>query len=780
MRTITKTKAGFLSGALIIALFVTAFALIGARPVQAYAADELLTTAASSSSGAITPGDYYIQSQVSGTLMLDVTGASKAKGANVQVYTSNKTKAQVWRIASAGDGTYTIKNVNSGKYLDVSGGKAADYANVQQWSKNGTAAQRWKFKKTGTGYQIVSALNSKYVLDTTISKAVAGTNVIIYKNIKSTDQKWWLIPAKPSVTSERVIDDGAYELEFAEAPDYVVDVQNGWYDSKANVQIYTRNNTLAQRWYIRWESDGYYSIRSVNSAKALEVADSNPAARTNIWVNSAKSTAAQRWAISKNSDGTYTIVSKLNGLALEIAGAKADNGTNVRTNALARGASQRLNLKSQGGILPDGTFNLFTLLAPSKMLAEFDDATTKAGEQAQLGLSDNVMEERFYLRNVSGNVYTIQAAHSGLYLADDGGKVVQKKRASSDTQRWTAGFNGNGIVFTNKSTGKRIAISGGKAKVGAKLVTAKAASKNAQRFRLVSTRLVPDGLYEVSNTASGRLLDVAGGSTLDAANVQVFDRNKTAAQGWSIAYVDDGYYKIINEGSNKALDVVGASKDAKANVRQYTYNKTAAQMWMPKMRTDGSIVFVNKSSFMYLEAAGKKNGSNVYQDPKSSTALQGWHLKATTPRSISGNTELDGYLRTIIQQNNGNLKSCFEWVTKNIKQVDHVNDVVLPKGIIDNQVTINYALYALRNKTADGYYFASLMKWLAKGCGYTAEARSGQVPAATGGLAKHGWTEVVSGGVTYVCDADLALEIGPTIDRWYMFPYSKSPIQYTF
>ena len=118
---------------------------------------------------------------------------------------------------------------------------------------------------------------------------------------------------------------------------------------------------------------------------------------------------------------------------------------------------------------------------------------------------------------------------------------------------------------------------------------------------------------------------------------------------------------------------------------------------------------------------------------------------------------------------------------KNIKQVDHVTDVVLAKGIIDNQVTINYALYALKNKTADGYYFASLVKWLAKGCGYsTAQARSGQVPAATGGLAKHGWTEITSGGTTYVCDADLALEIGPTIDRWYMFPYSQSPIVYTF
>ena len=781
MQTIAKARQGLFACALLVAV-CTAVLLAGSvQPAQAYADDTQLTLAAqsSSSSGAIKPGVYYIQSQLPGELMVDVAGSSKKKGANVQLWTSNKTASQKWRFISAGKGTYKIRNVGSGKYLDVTGAVAADYTNVQQYTGNKTAAQRWKVKKVGQGYRIYSAVNAKYALDTEVVKAQNGTNVIIYHKTNATDEKWWLIPSKPEVESKQVIDDGTYEIQFAEAPSYVVDLTGASYDNGANVQIYTRNETLAQRWQIRWESDGYYSIRSVNSGRALEVGGADPAVRANVRVWANNKTDAQRWAISKNKNGSYTFISKLNGLALEVAGSKADNGTNVRTYAVTRGASQRFTLKKYSGILPEGTYNLYTMLAPSKSLVEIPEASTKAGDQAQLNTATERMEQRFYLRQVNGNVYTIQAAHSGLYLADDSGDAVQNKRAGTYKQRWTASINGNGIVFTNVSTGKRLAVSGGKATNKAKIVTAKQASKKSQRWRLIQTRLIPDGLYTVSNVYASKMLDVTGNSTLDQANVQVYTANGTSAQGWSIAFIEDGYYRFINEGSNKALNVAGNSKDAGANVQQLTYNKADGQLWLPEMRKDGSIRFTNKGSYMSLEAAGKADASNVRQNPRSSKAAQGWYLKATQATTISGNAQLDNYIRTIVKQNNGNLKSCFTWATSNIKWVDHVTTTVLPNGIIPNQTTIDYALYAFNNKVADGYYFGSLIKWLAIGCGYKAEARAGQVPAATGGLAKHGWTEVTSSGTVYVCDGDLALEIGPTVDRWFMFTYAKSPIQYT-
>ena len=69
-------------------------------------------------------------------LVTDVTGASTANGARVQLYSSNNTNAQKYRFESIGNGTYKIINANSGKVLDVAGGSTANGAALQQYTSN--------------------------------------------------------------------------------------------------------------------------------------------------------------------------------------------------------------------------------------------------------------------------------------------------------------------------------------------------------------------------------------------------------------------------------------------------------------------------------------------------------------------------------------------------------------------------------------------------------------------------------------------------------------------
>ena len=75
-------------------------------------------------------------------LVTDVTGASTANGARVQLYSSNNTNAQKYRFESIGNGTYKIINANSGKVLDVAGGSTANGAALQQYTSNNTVAQQ--------------------------------------------------------------------------------------------------------------------------------------------------------------------------------------------------------------------------------------------------------------------------------------------------------------------------------------------------------------------------------------------------------------------------------------------------------------------------------------------------------------------------------------------------------------------------------------------------------------------------------------------------------------
>ena len=85
-------------------------------------------------------------------LVTDVTGASTANGARVQLYSSNNTNAQKYRFESIGNGTYKIINANSGKVLDVSGGSTANGAALQQYTSNNTVAQQWTVRNYGSGW----------------------------------------------------------------------------------------------------------------------------------------------------------------------------------------------------------------------------------------------------------------------------------------------------------------------------------------------------------------------------------------------------------------------------------------------------------------------------------------------------------------------------------------------------------------------------------------------------------------------------------------------------
>lgn len=112
----------------------------------------------------------------------DVAGGSSSNGANVQIYSSNMTKAQRWLVHADADGFLTFENVGSGLVLDVSGGKAESGRNVQQYVSNGTRAQKWiAVKDANGGLTIHSALNVEYVLDIAGGSSANGANVQLYK-----------------------------------------------------------------------------------------------------------------------------------------------------------------------------------------------------------------------------------------------------------------------------------------------------------------------------------------------------------------------------------------------------------------------------------------------------------------------------------------------------------------------------------------------------------------------------------------------------------------------
>ena len=91
------------------------------------------------------------------------------------------------------------------------------------------------------------------------------------------------------------------------------------------------------------------------------------------------------------------------------------------------------------------------------------------------------------------------------------------------------------------------------------------------------------GRYKLRNLASGRVLDVQGGSKKCFANIQLYDWNGTAAQIFNIKTMTEQgktVCELIGTGSGLAVDYAGASTKAGTNVRLYTRNHTAGQKWI--------------------------------------------------------------------------------------------------------------------------------------------------------------------------------------------------------
>ena len=140
---------------------------------------------------AIADGKYEIATKLNESFVLDMTSSSLSNGGNVQLYSSNGTKAQGWIVSHDSKGYVTITNENSGKVMEVAGNKVGNLVNVQQNQANNNMGQKWIAMKKADGFiELVSALNTNYCLDLYSSKTVSGNNVEIYERNNSNAQLW--------------------------------------------------------------------------------------------------------------------------------------------------------------------------------------------------------------------------------------------------------------------------------------------------------------------------------------------------------------------------------------------------------------------------------------------------------------------------------------------------------------------------------------------------------------------------------------------------------------
>ena len=131
-------------------------------------------------------------------------------------------------------------------------------------------------------------------------------------------------------------------------------------------------------------------------------------------------------------------------------------------------------------------------------------------------------------------------------------------------------------------------------------------------------------VFACSN-ASRKVWDVAGGSSSNGANVQMYNSNMTQAQRWLVHEDKNGFLTFENTGSGLVLDASGGIAESGRNVQQYVANGTRAQKWIAVKGADGGLTMHSALNFDYvLDIAGgsSANGANVQLYKANQTAAQ--------------------------------------------------------------------------------------------------------------------------------------------------------------
>ncbi len=142
---------------------------------------------------------------------------------------------------------------------------------------------------------------------------------------------------------------------------------------------------------------------------------------------------------------------------------------------------------------------------------------------------------------------------------------------------------------------------------------------------------IKDGVYSIHSALDlNKVVDIAGASSDNGANAQLYTANHSVAQKFLIRHIGNNIYEIENLKSQKLLDVAGAGKTKGTNVWQYAGNSTCAQQFRVKKTSDGYFYFISTCSELYLDVAGAstKDGANIQLYSANGTKAQKFAIYA--------------------------------------------------------------------------------------------------------------------------------------------------------
>jgi uncharacterized repeat protein (TIGR02543 family) len=324
----------------------------------------------------------------------------------------------------------------------------------------------------------------------------------------------------------------------------------GWYTTATGGTrvVSTTRVTANVTYYAQWAANNLAgSIVTISSAlnrtQVFDIPRSSTTAGTIPTLWDSGPAANQRWRLISAGEGYYYLQNVRSELVLDLSGSRVNDGEITQWGRHG-GNNQQWRLIAN----TNGTYTIVSKVNEGYCIDLPRSSSANGTVPIVWARGQNQANQQFYLnvisRSLPDGIYTIGSAASS-----PPSRFIDISRSSRD--------NGAAALLWTKST------------------------NDNQKFRL--TYNVNTGYYTIApvhSLASGKVLDVQGGSTSTGANVLQWASHGGFNQQWYIAPTIGGTYAIRSAASGFALDVQGGSTSAGAPLIMWTYHGGANQRWV--------------------------------------------------------------------------------------------------------------------------------------------------------------------------------------------------------
>lgn len=647
-------------------------------------------------------GYYNIVSSLDSRYVLDIWGSKAKNCQNVQVWNSNNTKAQQFKMFESKiadpsdsnipitDGTYTLKCAyNKNWSVDITNGSKASGTNAQLYSSNSSQAQKFYFKPDGKGYYTITVIGSAKVLSAVNASPIAANNVVQSTYTGADIQKWAL---------HKHSDSNGYEI-VNKATGLSLDVSGGVYSKGRNIQTYYRNNSEAQRFALDRTnalSNGIYAISSLlNTNKMLDIEGGSTASGTPLQIYSSNSVPAQRFGVEilESSDGKelYMIKTAASG------GYLTTNSNPGDVAVVQRGShSTASNDYNTWELIWNGTYFSMRNVAKGKVL-DIPGGNTSSGKDLQVYSANGTTAQHFYFNPANLLV-------NGTYLINS---TVPNQKLVLDVANASKSYDENIQAYTKSG-------------------------HIAQQFTITAVNSTSD-LYVIKNVNSGMAVSIKLTEPDPDSVVQKSYNSNLESQKWKAEIGDGGSVIFINwlsvkyGNSDMALTVSGGtSAQPRANVYQdelVTGSSRKAQQW--KLTRIGW--YVSGNTYRYYDINGDATSFNAssydswkrYKDRTSNTkylmVIDRDRCWANIYTKVAGQWQPLKSWRCAVGSK-GSPTPVGEWLTSGRRGTTHVDVEYTAKWVIEVKSPWAFNIHSTPFKPDGRVLTARLGAWITGGC----------------------------------------------------------------